>query len=62
MITDNNGSPLPYLIITTALRDEMTWTLQKRTIHNLEAAMELIKSEGYERGVCAGLSPMQLKR
>jgi hypothetical protein len=54
VITDNNDSPLPYLTITTALRDEMTSTLQKRIIHNLEETKELLKSEVYERA-CAGL-------
>jgi hypothetical protein len=54
MIRDNKGNPVGCLTITTALRDAMVLTIQKRIIHNLEAIKELLKIQGYE-DVCAGL-------
>ena len=54
VIKDNNGNIEASLTITTALRDQMTSSIQKRIIHNLEATKELLKIQGYEK-VCAGL-------
>ncbi len=48
MIKDKDGHPLKSLTITTALRNEMIATTQRRIIHNLEAIKELLKVQDYE--------------